>query len=622
MWVAVVAALAGGFALFLFGTAGHVAPFYPRNFDQLSEYVGLYRTHYALVDTTLTPAARLEPAALVLLDLRGWAVPWIATAFGFAFGANRLAFASTNYVFFAAIVVALAGAMRRRCDAWTAGTAVGLMLLSRSVFLVTGGVHDLRMDFVGLAMFGIFVLALWRMAETPDHRSIALAVLAYAVSLWSRSITGVYGLVAIATFGAIALAMMALGRDPAWRARWRAALALGLIAGPIFALFVALHYRAIDSYYFNLLRSEEIRIRLAEFNLTSRAELLGFYLRSAWLHFRPLVLWFAVTLGLAAASWAVAWRRGGLRPHAAPAAYGPAWTALGAATIGVLLPLSVFSTSSVVIGILTVPLAAAGAFVIAVARSALPPEATPWKWLARAIALLPLAAGAWICARAFIVPPVWGAADIPMAQAHNALFEAVAADGGGTIAWMTVSEGANAAGFSVYLYESGRAAAVGTFRNTETAIFAMDADAARARIAEAEGVVIWHRFPAQYPYPQYPYPAVTSLRDTQALWQPILDREFALRTELAMPDGTIAYYRRVGPRGSARATPANTRDLRPDRAPDLRLSDAGRNWRYPLPEGGVRRAAARARGLRLAHSCLDSPGRQAAPEQGVAAAGI
>jgi hypothetical protein len=541
LWLAVGAALVGGFALFVYGYATHVSPYYPRFSDQLSEYIGLYRTHYVLADPDLTLTARFDLAAPVLLDLRGWTVPWLATALGFVFGANRLAFASTNYLLFVAIVVALAAALARRCDAWTAGAGIGLLLTSRSIFLPAGGLQDLRMDLAGLAMFGIFVLALWRMAETPDRRHVALAALAYAASMWSRSVTGVYALGTIGAFGAAALAMALLRADPAWRQCWRAALGLGLIAAPIFALYVAIHYHAIDGYYFNLLRTDESRIRLAEQGLASRSELLGYYLGSGWAHFRPMVLWFAAALGLAVVA-IIAGRLVGLPvrdARAEPPGLALAVTVVGAAIAGVLVPLSVFTPSPVVIGVLTVPLAALGAVVLAAAAARV-----PWSHARAAIALLPLAAGLWTCGRAFVAPTVWEASELPVAQAHTALFEQIAADHGGTIAWMTLRDGANWAGFSVYLYETGRAAEVPHFQHTESAIFAMDADAVRARIAAADGVVVWQRFPAS---PQYP--AVASLRDTRDAWQPILDREFAMRGELTMADGTIAYYRRLAPRG-------------------------------------------------------------------------
>ncbi len=540
MWVAIAIALAGGFVLFLIGYAAQVAPYFPRYFDQLSGYVGLYRAHYTLADPGLPFADRFQAVSPVLLDLRGWAVPWLATAAGFVFGANRLAFASINYVFLVAIVVALAAAMARRCDAWTAGTAIGLLLTSRSVFQATGGLHDLRLDFAGLAMFGIFVLALWRMAETPDPRRVALAALAYAAALWSRSVTGAYGLIAIGVFGIAALALAVLRRDLAWRARWRAAFALGLAAGAIFALYVALHWRAIDGYYFNLMRTDESRIRLAEFGLSSRAELFGFYLQSAWQHFRPLVQWFGATLGLVVAAIAVARMRGkDLAEAAAAAPAGPALAVVGAAVVGVLVPVLAYAPSPVAIGVLSVPLAAFGAFALAAARSAV-----PWRRVGHAIALLPLVAGLWISARAMARPPIRHPLEIPVAEAHNRLYDSIATDGGGTVAWMTVSEGTNPAAFAVHLYETGRAAQVGGLRYTETGIFAIDADTARTRIAEADGVVIWRRFP-----PDYPYPAVASLRDTREAWQPLLDRDFALRYEFPMAGGTIAYYRRTAPRG-------------------------------------------------------------------------
>jgi hypothetical protein len=257
---------------------------------------------------------------------------------------------------------------------------------------------------------------------------------------------------------------------------------------------------------------------------------------------RPLVVWFAVTLGALAALLAAARLRGVPQPLLPATGLGPALAVVGAAAAGVLVPLSVFSPSPVVIGVLSVPMAALGAAFLAAARAA-----TPWPRLARVVVLLPLAAGLWTCGRALLLPPVWAPSELPAARAHNELYERIAVDGGGAIAWMTVSEGANWAAFSVRLYETGRAAQVGLFRHTETQIFAMDAAAALARIAAADGVVIWRDFPPS------PYPAIASLRDARGTWQPVLDREFALRYEFAMSAGTIAYYRRQSARSDAGA---------------------------------------------------------------------
>jgi hypothetical protein len=546
MWLVVGATLAAGFALFVYGFAARVAPYFPRFFDQaMGSYAGLYRAHDALTAPDLTIAARVDAALPTLLDLRGWTVPWIATALGLAFGASRLVFASTNYVILAIVVMVLAAGLARHCAKWIVGAGIGLMLTSRSLLMPIGGLQDLRMDFAGLAMFGVFVVALWLMAETPNRRHVALAALAYAASLWSRSVTGVYGLVTIGVFGVVALTVCLAGGDPAWRVRWRMALALGLLAAPIFALYFALHFRAIDGYYFNLLRTDEARIRLAEFGLSSRAELLGYYLRSAWSHFRPMALLFATALGLAIATITIGRLRGARAGSVAPALI-PAVAVVVSATTGVLLPLSVFSPSPVVIGVLSVPFATLGAVLLAAATARI-----PWPAVSNAIAILPLAVGLWACGHTLVAPPVWADSELTTARAHNDLYARLAADGGGVIAWMTVTEGANWAAFTIYLYESGRAADVPRFQQTDTAIFAMDAEMARVRITAADAVVIWRSFP-----PGALYPSIASLRDTREVWQPVLDHDFALRFEFAMSGGTIAYYRRLAPRAAGDPAPS------------------------------------------------------------------
>jgi hypothetical protein len=375
MWAAVAIGLGLGLVLFLHGLATQVAPYSPRYFDQLSGYFALYRSHAVLTDPTQGVAQRLAAAAPLLLDQRGWSVPLVATGLGLVFGASRLAFAATNYVFLAAIVAALAAALSHRFGVWAAAAGIGLLLTSRSLYLVTGGLHDLRMDLAGLATFGIFVLALWGMAEAPDRRHVALAALAYAVTTWSRSVTGVYGLGAIGLFWAVSLAAALRVGGPCWSRRWRAAFALGLAASAIFALFAGLHLEALDNYYGNLLRSDELRIRLAEFGVSSRAGLLGYFLASGWDHLRPLVLWAGVALAaLAVLSAAGRWLRPAppLTVTAPRPAATPALLTVGAAVVGTLVPLSLFSPSPVVIGVLTVPLALLGATALARAAAAVP----------------------------------------------------------------------------------------------------------------------------------------------------------------------------------------------------------------------------------------------------------
>jgi hypothetical protein len=546
-WLIAVALAVIGMLVFRQSYMTFIEPHYPTSFDQLTLLHKFYGIYYdTLGDSERSAFARVAATLKQFVDFKGWVLPAVGTTLALLFGPYRDVFLMTNYLFLVLAGGVLLWTLRRRLGTSFAFAGLGLVLLSNSLYFWAGGLTDMRFDCAGLATFGVFFLTLWFFGVLGGPKAFRLIVLAYALTLLTRSASGVYGLCSVGVFGLVCTAAWASTRRPGWRSRWFATLWIGIALATLFLVFFAIHYREIKAYYIQLLLTPEDAIRLKEFGVGSRAELLLYYLRSFWGHFSGMIIAGGVLIAghlliRLFSTWPLHLTTIGNGVLSSAAQFKVPLLIGASFLIGTLIPLSLYSPSPVVIGALTVPLAVT---VITVCGAVGVPRGPRWTKIATQLlhgAMLVAGFAFFVIENMSHVP--WPTATLNWARGQNALLSQLArdhSDAGGTVAWLTLVDGLNAAVLSVFLYETGRYDAVPRLHVTGIGLFALQMPDLLQRIAGADAVVAHRDFPSL----PLPYPSLVSLRDTQTEWQGILDREFVLRAVAQMPSTTFGYYSR------------------------------------------------------------------------------
>jgi hypothetical protein len=530
-----------------------IEPYYPRAYDQLALLQKLYGIYYGtLGDSAQSGFARLWTALGQFMDMKGWLLPAVCTALALLFGPHRDVFVMGNYLFLVFACGVLLFVLRRRLGTSFAIAGLGLVLLSNSLYFGAGGLTDMRFDSAGLATFGIFFLALWYYGVESGRKAFGLILLAYALTLLTRSISGVYGLCSVCVYGLICSAAWLLTRRQEWRTRWFATVRIGIALSSVFLVFYAIHFREIRDYYIQLLLTAEDAIRLKEFGVGSREGLLLYYLASSWNHFSLMII--AAVVLIVAHLLVRQLTKWSLRPRALEDT--AVWSAgqfgfpllIGASfLVGTVIPLSLYSPSPVVIAALTIPLAVTLLTIVSAIR-------LPRKSRCTVLATRFLHAGVLTWGIGFFIVEnmshsIWPPVLLNWGRSADALLSQLATDygdAGGTVAWLTVNDGLHSGALQVLLYETGRYDVAPRMDANQITLFALDMPDIAQRIARADAVVANRDFAPTLP----PYPSLVSLRDLQPEWQAILDRQFVLRAVASFPSETFGYYSRPAALGS------------------------------------------------------------------------
>jgi hypothetical protein len=523
-----------------------ILPHYPTSFDQLALLHNLYGIYYGtLADPAQSVFDRVWGALGQCVDFKGWVLPAVGTLFALLFGPSRDVFVMMNYLFLVLAGGVLLYVLRRRLGTSLAVAALGLVLLSNSLYYWAGGLTDLRWDCAGLATFGIFFCTFWFFGVDGGRKGFGLILLTYVLTLLTRSTSGVYGLCSVAVFGLMCTAAWALTRRREWRNRWFATLRIGVTFSAVFLLFLVIHYQEIRSYYLHLLLTAEGAIRLREGGVGSRVELLLYYGRSFWDHFSVLVTAGGILIVghlLIRLLSRLSLRRRAKRDAVVTPAEPLKLPLLICASflVGPIIPMLLYAPSPIVIGALTIPLAVT--FVTLIAAIGFPSKP---RWTLSTMRLLDL--GALIAGCVFFVIECmshspWPSGNLDWAHEQDALMSQLVADygeAGATVSWLTINDGLNDQALETWLYEHNRYQAVSRFEGGILSLFPMDMAEVRQRIASADVVIAHRGFP---PIPLYP--SLESMREMQSDWQAILDRQFVLRAVASLPSWSFGYYSR------------------------------------------------------------------------------
>jgi hypothetical protein len=530
-----------GFLVFVQSYATFVVPYYPRFWDQSIQISDIYRAYYQLSHAS-TPETGFFAATSTILSFKGFLFGVVATTLTVLFGPERSVVAATNFIFFGVALLFVFDTIRRIFDKNLAYIAAGLFLASGALYLDSGGLQDLRWDLVGLVSFGIFILMFWRLALEPCRQTLLMTLVAFAATICTRFVTGVYGLVMISAIAAGCILLFLATRSPLWRRRMIWSILCGVAMAVIFCVYVAVFYRDISVYYLAHLQTGEREMRFAEAGVSGYLGLLLFYAGSAWAQFKYCIILSLLTMAGFAGVILIGGRAARARIAAGVRVNNDTILSLlvvVTACASVLLSLFIYSPSPVVIGVLTAPVVILLSVLLALFH-------TPIRER-RGVALVSLSVFL-IGAATFIYREVaehpWTVDQLASARAHNELYRKIYEDhaqSGGRIAWFTMTDGTIEPVFNVFLYEAGLPDKVSQFKHNRFTVMALDATTILRELEMADAVVVWRDFAGRV---DYPYPIIQSLQQHEATWRPVLAHEFVRRYGLEAGNGEIDYYTR------------------------------------------------------------------------------
>lgn len=521
----------------------NIAPYYPKNWDQLVTYRAVYQSYFAVRDAGVSQL--WHENAIWQGAFKGVLVPFVGLASAFLLGPHRLAIGLANLFFFIVGQVGLWRFFERRYGVLAGIVAWGLFLASATHYFVAGGIDDLRFDYAGMVVFGLAFLALVNLLETPTRRYWWLCVGWFGLGLATRSIMGVYLLGMTIILLAIYFWLGRRNRaEQISKKRLRLVAELMIVSMVIIGLFLIANGKQLAGYYGNLKVTPEDSIRQAEFGITSFAAWLLYYPESARAHFAIYAQIAALSIMVFALIWL--WRRSQSKTTLSKSIQPISiWlvVALGAAMITIYPVLTLYSPSPVVIGVLTIPLSAtlAAWFSEGFAKLESP---LGLRLATLAIAILGLSS----FVRPMITPKYMNAALRQESKTINRFYADLnqivdARQDQSLVYWMFPHPGFHPFAFEVYLYEHEAETNVPRVEYILPTIFALTADDLRDTLARADVVVTWAQMPKSL---GYEYPSVQSLRTFESAWRGQLATEFVLRQTYAMIDGaTVGVYTRI-----------------------------------------------------------------------------
>src|SRR5688572_21802682 len=188
-WALIMFALE--FLLFRTFYATNYQPYYPRATDQTVYLKSEYMTYYSLSDHgllhTLKNLETVQPQIF-----KGPIVPNLGVISMFLFGPNRLSAVLVNFLFLVIGQLSLLLYFKEKKDIYAGLIAAALFFLSITHYYWAGGLNDLRLDYAGMVAFGLAYIALNHLINVPTFRNFLLSGIFIAISLATRSITGIY----------------------------------------------------------------------------------------------------------------------------------------------------------------------------------------------------------------------------------------------------------------------------------------------------------------------------------------------------------------------------------------------------------------------------------------------
>ena len=229
-------------------------------------------------------------------------------------GPNRVTALSLNFIYFAVLECVVIYTLLWLTKRWSfAFLGLGLLLTTRSRFLLTGGVVDFRLDHIAFCLFGVFVcLAVRSRVFASRGWSIAAACAAALLILFRFQ--------AALTLGASLAVLLTILCFMAWRGdagrrtatleRIRGLLLAGALIALITLPAIWLAWESLLGYYFGA--ASQAQERAAEHSATGLFLYWAFYGPSLLYHLGPVFC--ALALLMVAAMWVFRNREACQRP--------------------------------------------------------------------------------------------------------------------------------------------------------------------------------------------------------------------------------------------------------------------------------------------------------------------
>ena len=267
------------FVLFYTQLADQILPYYPQSFDQTGYFVATYDLLQRFHDTGWRAFLYnfANPAATgITFPIQGMLLSLIG-------GPSRGAILTINLLYFICLQLILyATIMKLTSNSFVSWTAIALMLSTTTLFNVTGGIFDYRMDYCSLCLYGVWCCLVVLSRGFRDGRAIVsvglvgsfLILVRFIAIVYIESVLGALFLVAI---GQMSFSMAGPRRAEAFL-RARNIIACGALTAALSAPFLFVARNAIFNYYVvgHIINSEKT-IRAAEAGVVTLFDNLSYY---------------------------------------------------------------------------------------------------------------------------------------------------------------------------------------------------------------------------------------------------------------------------------------------------------------------------------------------------------
>jgi len=301
-----IAASILGVAAFEYGTYQHyfkryISPYYPVNDDQLETYQWAYNNSLTFRTGTLEQAhdkaVALPNKHEVGLNMKGPVVPMLSLGATLLLGPQRFSVGLVNLLYLVVGQIVLFFALRRRSGIRPALLASGLFLLSGSHYYYAGAINDMRLDYAGMITMGITYLAVLQWLDSGKRKDLIVSAICLLLCATTRSILLVYWMgTALSALTIFVLAGLVDKSKAFQQFRNRTALLLVCVSA-VGALYVASNWRDFASYYINCKTGGEDAMRRRENHIENVMQMFMYYPNSFWEHFQTMLV-FAFGAGV------------------------------------------------------------------------------------------------------------------------------------------------------------------------------------------------------------------------------------------------------------------------------------------------------------------------------------
>ena len=279
----------------------NVATAYPNGWDQLGVYTRIYQLYFDWEKFGLGLFTEKNAWIFDKASMKGFISQLFGLLLVSTFGVSRLVAASVNFWWLIVAELTLLIALTKRFGIAAALIGIGLFLTSLMHYIPVGGIYDLRLDYVGMTVFGITTVCIWKFLERGGWSSFCLASFCLFLSVFNRSILIFYlvgGLVTL--FAASLILRIVLPHIITIRDLFKRSAAVMCSSFVTMGIFLTIYWTSFYKYYLERAISGENAQWAVKYGVHNRFEIVFFNLQSSLHLFGIMLLTFAAVVLLAA----------------------------------------------------------------------------------------------------------------------------------------------------------------------------------------------------------------------------------------------------------------------------------------------------------------------------------